>query len=222
MHDRRAVGGLAVAETGEQLADADGVIALDARIQIDPAAVEEKGPNPALAIRPYPAGWAKDVSAGDATYRIRPIKPVDIGLYPDFLARISPDDIRLRFLAVRKSFDDEMLKRLTQLDYERDMAFVALEAESGALAGVGRLSTDPDRARGEYALLVRTDLQGQGLGWQLLRQIVDYARAEGVKRIEGIVLPENKNMLHMCRSFGFVVTSHPGQPGLMLVTLDLA
>ena len=204
------------------LADAEGVIALDARIEIDPDAVEQKGPNPALAIRPYPASWEKDIVAGGIRYQIRPIKPADIGLYPAFLAKVSPDDIRLRFLAPRKTFDDDMLKRLTQLDYDRDMAFVALESATGALAGVGRLSCDPDRAKAEYALLVRTDLQGHGLGWTLLRQIVDYARTEAIGRIEGVVLSENEKMLSMCREFGFSLAHDAGQPGLARATLDLS
>jgi len=203
------------------LADADGAIALDARIEFDPAAVEEPGPNPALAIRPYPAGWEKDFTAGGIGYHIRPIKPADIALYPEFLAKVSPDDVRLRFLAPRKTFPDEMLKRLTQLDYDRDMAFLALDKASGALGGVGRLSCDPDRNRAEYALLVRTDLQGHGIGWQLLRQIVAYAKADRIGRIEGFVLEENSAMLSMCREFGFSVSRAPDQQGLMLVTLDL-
>ncbi|TIP34350.1 MAG: hypothetical protein E5X69_27035, partial [Mesorhizobium sp.] len=73
--------------------------------------------------------------------------------------------LRLRFLSLRKNFPDQMLKRLTQLDYDRDIAFVALEKDTGALAGIGRLSCDPDHRSGEYALLVRSDLQGHGLGW---------------------------------------------------------
>jgi acetyltransferase len=113
-----------------------------------------------------------------------------------------------------------MLKRLTQLDYDRDMAFVVLEG-SGALAGVARLSCDPDRSLGEYALLVRTDLQGQGLGWALLQQVVDYAKAEGIGRIEGMVLSENEAMLRMCKEFGFAITHQTDQPGLALVALDL-
>ena len=203
------------------LADAEGVIALDARIEIDPDVVEEQRPNPALAIRPYPAEWEKEFSGGGANYRIRPIKPADIALYPDFLAKVSPGDVRLRFLAPRKGFSDEMLKRLTQLDYDRDIAFVALAEDSGKLAGVGRLSCDPDRTRGEYALLVRTDLQGHGIGWQLLQQILAYARAEKISRIEGIVLEENMAMLKMCREFDFTVAHHPDEPGAMLVALDL-
>jgi acetyltransferase len=203
------------------LCDADGAIALDARIEIDPAAIELPGPNPALALRPYPVEWETEFASGGSTYRVRPIKPADIALYPAFLARVSPTDIRLRFLAARKAFPDEMLKRLTQLDYDRDMAFVVLEPASGELAGVGRLSCDPDRTMGEYALLVRTDLQGHGIGWQLLKQIVAYAKAERIGRIEGIVVAENAAMLKMCREFGFSVAHHPDEPGLMLVAFDL-
>ncbi|MGH7156078.1 MAG: GNAT family N-acetyltransferase [Acetobacteraceae bacterium] len=99
-------------------------------------------------------------------------------------------------------------------------AFVALNAAGGALAGVGRLSSDPDRVVGEYALLVRSDLQGHGIGWQLLRSIVAYAKAERIGRIEGIVLRDNTAMLRMCREFGFTIANHPNQPGLMLVTLE--
>lgn len=203
------------------LANAEGVIALDARIEIAPERVEEAGPNPALAIRPYPSGWEKEFLGGGTHYHIRPIKPADIALYPEFLARISPDDLRLRFLSPRKSFSDQMLKRLTQLDYDRNMAFVALETNTGALAGISRLSCDPDRSVAEYALLVRTDLQGHGLGWELLRQIVDYARADGIGRIEGIVLSENTRMVAMCREFGFSIAYLPNEPGLVEARLQL-
>lgn len=203
------------------LADADGVIALDARIEIEPERVEEAGPNPALAIRPYPSGWDKAFSASDAHYNIRPIKPADIALYPEFIARISPDDLRLRFLSPSKNFSDQMLKRLTQLDYDRNMAFVALEISTGALAGISRLSCDPDRSVAEYALLVRTDLQGHGLGWELLRQIVAYAKADGIGRIEGIMLGENTRMLAMCREFGFSIAHLPDEPGLVEARLQL-
>ena len=163
----------------------------------------------------------REFSAGGTHYHIRPIKPADIALYPEFLARISPDDLRLRFLSPRKSLSEQMLKRLTQLDYDRNMAFVALETGTGALAGISRLSSDPDHAVAEYALMVRTDLQGHGLGWELLSQIIDYAKADGIGRIEGIVLSENTKMLAMCREFGFSVTRHPSEPGLVEAKLEL-
>lgn len=213
---------IAAVDINPLLADDNGVVALDARIEIRPEAVEERGPNRALVIRPYPAEWMKDFSANGMNFHIRPIRPGDIGLYPDFLARISPEDNRMRFLALRKSFPDEMLKRLTQLDYDRDMAFVAIEAASGALAGVARLSSDPDRISAEYALVVRTDLQGHGLGWALLRQIVDYARAEGIRRIEGRVFDDNDRMLTMCREFGFKQKHDLQEPGLSRVELLLS
>ncbi|CDX20681.1 fused acyl-CoA synthetase: NAD(P)-binding subunit; ATP-binding subunit [Mesorhizobium sp. ORS 3324] len=204
------------------LADSEGVIALDARIEIDPQRVEEPAPNPALAIRPYPSGWSRDFASGGFSYHIRPIMPADATLYPAFMAKISPDDLRLRFLSPRKNFPDQMLKRLTQLDYDRDIAFVALEKDTGALAGIGRLSCDPDHRSGEYALLVRTDLQGHGLGWDLLKQIIDYARAERIGRIEGMILNENHKMLTMCREFGFSIAHHSSEPGLSVATLEVS
>ncbi len=115
------------------LADANGVVALDARIQIAPAAWSRRrartrrwrsGPIP-------PAGTRASTLDGDS-YLLRPIKPVDVQLYPEFLAKVSADDIRLRFLAPRKNFPAEMLVRLTQLDYQRDMAFVALNGAGAA------------------------------------------------------------------------------------------
>jgi acetyltransferase len=202
------------------LADANGVIALDARIEIDPQKVEEGGPNPALVIRPYPQEWAKPLTVGAETFTVRPIRPADIALYPDFLTQVSPDDVRLRFLAPRRAFPGDMLKRLTQLDYDRDIAFVAL-TPAGKLAAVARLSCDPDRERAEYAILVRTDLQGRGVGWSMLHHLIDYARAEKIARLEGIVLADNDKMLAMCREVGFAIEAHPDEPGAKRVTLVL-
>lgn len=213
--------GIVAMDINPLLADEKGVVALDARIEIDPLAAARPGPNRDLAIRPYPGGWEKDVVLGGSVYHLRPIRPADATLYPAFLARTTPDDIRLRFLVPRKSFPDQMLVRLTQIDYEREMAFVALDKESGDLAGIARLHADPDHERAEYGLLVRTDLQGQGLGWTLLTQLRHYAAADGLKQIEGIMLQENESMLRMCREFGFSVDRHPADPRLRIATLDL-
>jgi acetyltransferase len=204
------------------LANADGIIALDARIEIDVERVEEAGPNRDLVIRPYPSGWDKEiVTDGGIAYHIRPIMPADVALYPDFLAKITPDDVRLRLLAPRRSYTNDMLLRLTQLDYDREIAFVALANATGELAGVGRLMSDPDHQVAEFALLVRSDLQGQGVGWTLLRQLIDYGRADGLTRIEGTILSENQPMLAMSREFGFQVGLHPEEHGVMIATLDL-
>ncbi|WP_157016077.1 bifunctional acetate--CoA ligase family protein/GNAT family N-acetyltransferase [Mesorhizobium xinjiangense] len=204
------------------LADADGVVALDARIEIDPSAVEQTGPNPLLAVRPYPSGWEDDIELDGTVYHIRPIRPADVALFPDFFARTSSDDIRLRFFAPRKHFPHEMLVRLSQLDYEREIAFVALDtSDDGALAAIGRLASDPDKASAEFALLVRSDQQGRGLGWTLLTKLIAYGRAEGIARIEGNVLADNSRMLAMSRDFGFVITPHPSEGNLKLATLEL-
>ena len=80
----------------------------------------------------------------------------------------------------------------------------------------------PDKAVGEFGLLVRTDLQGHGLGWKLLKQVIEFARAEGVGRVEGFVLTENARMLAMCREFGFEVKHHPEEGSLSIATLDLS
>jgi acetyltransferase len=204
------------------LADADGVVALDARIEIDPGRVEETGPNRELAIRPYPDEWQRRFDLDGSSFDVRPIKPADVGLYPAFLEKVSPEDIRRRFLAPRKTFPAEMLARLTQLDYEREMAFVALDAEDGTLAGIARLACDPQRVNAEYGLIVRSDLQGHGLGRAMLELLVDYAWAEGIGSIEGFVLDENEAMLDMCRRFGFTAEQHPDEPGVTLVRLDLS
>ncbi|MDN2566672.1 bifunctional acetate--CoA ligase family protein/GNAT family N-acetyltransferase [Aquibium sp. A9E412] len=212
---------LASMDINPLIADANGVVALDARIEIAPDEIDRPAPNPDLAIRPYPEGWDQAVELDGHRYLLRPVKPADVALYPPFVDKLSAHDIRLRFLAPRKHFPDQMLLRLTQLDYARDMAFVALEADGGALAGIARLSCAPDGLTAEYGLIVRTDLQGHGLGWALLARLIDYARATGIGTIEGMILSENVKMLAMCREFGFKLSRHPNEPGLSLARLTL-
>lgn len=211
---------IVAADINPFLADSEDVIALDARFEIDPDSVERPAPNPALIIRPYPAEWARDVEVRDRTYRLRPIRPTDVALYPDFFGRMDKEDLRLRFFSLGKQFSDKLLIRLTQLDYDREMAFVALDRD-GNLCGVARIFADPDHETAEYALLVRSDLKGQGLGWAMLRHLLDYAKADGLKRIDGIVLSENSGMLTMCREFGFRLAADRNDPGIVKVSLDL-
>ena len=199
----------------------EGAVALDARIELDLARIEEEGPNPDLAIRPYPAGWEKTFrSDNGAEYTLRPIRPADIALYPEFLQHVSQADIRLRFLGYRRAFPDEMLKRLTQLDYDREIAFVALDG-NGALCGISRLSADPNHESAEFGLLVRSDRQGQGVGRALMSHLIDYGRADGLSRIEGIMFDENDKMIDLARDLGFVIHDHPDDSTLELAVLTL-
>ena len=97
------------------------------------------------------------------------------------LPRVTPEDLRLRFFAPVKEFGHAFIARLTQIDYARAMAFVAIEEATGKMLGVVRLHADANYESGEYAVLVRSDLKGRGLGWLLMQMIIEYARAEGLK-----------------------------------------
>lgn len=204
------------------IADETGVIALDARIRIDPDLVEMDGPNPRLAIRPYPNQWERWTETEDGErILIRPIKPADEHLYADFVARLSPEDIRFRFLAPRKEFSHKFVARFTQIDYARAMAFVALNREETELYGIARLAADPDYTKGEYAIIVRSDLKGTGLGWMLMRNLIRYAEREGLQELTGDVLEQNTRMLEMCRALGFEVSADPEDLSLRKVRLKL-
>ncbi len=204
------------------LVDADGAIALDARIVIDPARIDEPAPNKRLAIRPYPSAWETRLkTSGGVDVLLRPIRPEDARLYPDFVAGLDNRDIRLRLLAPRKQFSHDFLARLTQIDYAREMAFIAVDPARGALLGVSRLVSDPDYTRAEYGVIVRSDMQGVGLGWALMQHLLAYARSEGLSVVEGQVLAENAEMLAMTREMGFTVLPDPTDPGCYITRVQL-
>ncbi len=204
------------------LADDLEVIALDARIRIEPSEVETQGPNPRLAIRPYPNQW-ETWTPTDNGFRIfiRPVRPADEHLYGAFVDKLSPDDIRFRFLAPRKEFSHKFIARFTQIDYARAMAFVALDKEQKELLGVARLAADPDYTSGEYAIIVRSDLKGTGIGWALMKHLIRYAEHEGLRELTGDVLAANYPMLEMCRALGFQTAPDPEDRSIYKVRLSL-
>jgi acetyltransferase len=205
------------------LADESGLIAVDARVAVAPAPVQ-RGPtgHPRIAIRPYPAEWEREATLSDGTQiLVRPIRPEDEPLYDPFLAAVTPHDLRLRFFAPIKDLGHGFIARLTQIDYARAMAFIALERSSGQLLGVVRLHATSTYDSGEYAVLVRSDMKGRGLGWLLMQMIIEYARSEGLERIEAQVLSENTTMLEMCRKLGFTISADPHDPQTCVVELPL-
>jgi acetyltransferase len=207
------------------LADETGVIAVDARISVAPVEAAHRGAsgNPRFAIRPYPAEWVRHMQLRDGTaILVRPVRPEDEPLYGPFFAAVTPADLRLRFFAPVKDFSHPFVARLTQIDYARAMAFVAIDETSGALLGVVRLHADANYESGEYAILIRSDLKGHGLGWLLMQLMIEYARSEGIRTMNGQVLRENTMMLEMCRELGFHVASDPQEPSSMVVTLELS
>jgi acetyltransferase len=201
------------------LADAQGVIALDSRVRLADAGEAQRVP---MVIRPYPSEWSTDGSLKTVgPMRIRPIRPEDEALYHEFLARVSLEDQRFRFFAVAPHLTHRLLARLTQIDYAREMAFVAIANSTGTLLGVARIIADPDYTRGEYAILVRSDLKGLGLGWRLMQQLIAYARSEGLEQLYGSVLAGNTTMLKMCAELGFSIEAEPSDTAVRRVTLAL-
>jgi acetyltransferase len=181
------------------------------------------GAGPAnFAVRPYPSQWQRHIEVKDGwRVLVRPIRPEDEPLIHELLRHVTAHDLRLRFFAVMKEFSHEFIARLTQIDYARAMAFVAFDEVTGEILGVVRIHSDSIYESGEYAILLRSDLKGRGLGWALTQMIIEYARSEGLKAISGDVLTENTVMLAMCRSLGFEVKSDPIEHGICNVRLTL-
>jgi acetyltransferase len=134
---------------------------------------------------------------------IRPVRPEDTALYPDFLGDVSAEDQRLRFFARIAEFSAAEVNKLSHLDYRHEMAFIALDEDTGHMLGLVRLKDELDEKTAEFAILVRSRLKGHGLGWLLMRRVVDYAKEKGLRRVYGDVLVENTTMLQMCAELGF-------------------
>jgi acetyltransferase len=205
------------------LADETGVLTVDARIAVGSPVRKFVGPgNANFAVRPYPSQWLRHLELRD-NWRImvRPIRPDDEPLIHEFLRHVTKEDLRLRFFAAMKQFSHEFIARLTQLDYARAMAFVAFDETTHEMVGVVRIHSDSIYESGEYAILLRSDLKGRGLGWTLMQLIIEYARSERLKYIAGDVLAENTVMLAMCRDLGFDIANDPIEHDISHVRLAL-
>jgi acetyltransferase len=201
------------------LANSQGVIALDARIVVRDEAADPRTP---MSIRPYPRQWeAVRELEGVGRMLLRPVRPDDEPRYEALMLRMTPTDIRLRLFAPVKKFSHKLMARMTQLDYAREIAFAAVAGEPEEFLGVVHLAADPDYIRAEYAVMVRSDLKGHGLGWILMQHAIAYAKAEGLRELNGSVLCENTTMLQMCRELGFQVGADPEDPAVKKVMLDL-
>jgi acetyltransferase len=205
------------------LADDSGILALDARASV--TTVEAKFTargHPRFAVRPYPKEWERTLTLDDGTtLLVRPVRPEDEPMFHRFFTQITMDDLRLRFFAPIREFSHTFITRLTQLDYARAMALVAIDPADSEMLGVVHLHADPNYEKGEYAILIRSDTKGRGLGWQLMHTMVQYAQWLGLREIEGQVLSHNKTMLTMCAEFGFAISAAPEDPGVSLVRLRL-
>lgn len=183
--------------------DENGALALDARMRLSstPAGGTER-----FAILPYPSQWARSQAWNGRTIVVRPIRPEDEPQHRRFLASLDAEDVRLRFFSARKEVPHSELARLTQIDYDREMAFIAegTDAQGNAeTLGVARAASDPDNMEAEFAVVVRSDLKGKGLGTLLLERVIEHARSRGTGRLAGLVLRENTRMMKLAAALGF-------------------
>ncbi len=201
------------------LADHEGVLALDARIRVrrfdKPAAAR-------LSIRPYPSELEETVATADGTlFLLRPIQPEDEPQLVAGFAQLSPQSIRMRFFSTMRELPHSLAARLTQIDYDREMALVLTDPGSAGrqpIYGVVRLAADPDNERAEYAIVVRDDMAGRGLGMLLMRRMLAYAERRGIKEVFGDVLAENKRMLDIARRLDFAAVPLAEQPSIIRVS----
>jgi RimJ/RimL family protein N-acetyltransferase len=172
----------------------------------------------------YPAEWERHERLRDGTrVLVRPIKGEDEALYPDFIAAESLKDARRRFLGAVSGLSNEHIARLTHVDYSRAMAFIAIDATDGKMLGVVRLHRqEDDPGTGEYAIIVRSDFKGRGLGRLLMRRLIEWSKAAHIKTIFGLVLADNTEMLKLCEQLGFRTGGYAPDRDIKRVSLDLA
>jgi acetyltransferase len=202
-------------------ADEDGVLALDARVTLAPVAGRATD---RFAILPYPAALAQAITWDGRAVTLRPVRPEDLALHDAFFDRVSPADLRMRFFSARRDVPRSELARLVQVDYAREMCFLAVGRDAGGhdeLLGSVRAVCDPDNVDAEFGILVRSDLKAHGLGTALMRKLVDYLHANGTKRLVGDVLQENAPMRALMQDCGFAIVPAPYEPGVVRYALEL-
>jgi acetyltransferase len=223
------------------IADENGVVAVDARIVVDPAGGNLPVRYAHMAIMPYPAHLTQVRSAPDGQfYTIRPIQPEDADRLQAFIRSLSAESRYFRFISTLSELTPKMLVRYTQIDYDRELALVAVlqdetlgaagvetgaatgfDTEGERIIGVVRYLLNPDRETCEFAIAIADDWQGKRLGSTLMRAIIEAARNKGLKRIEGYVLGSNARMLGLMTHLGFKVSTDRDDPSMKIVGMAL-
>jgi len=203
-------------------ADADGVLALDARMRV---AKWEDTDLRHFSILPYPAELAEPATLHDGSaVTLRPIRPEDQPAHAELMARMTPQDLRMRFFGEVRQIHHHQMARLTQIDYEREMAFIATRVNKEGqpeTLGVVRTVTDPDNLRAELAALVRSDMKGTGLGTMLLDKIIRYQKSRGTQAIYAQIMVENTAMQRLAAKSGFQRRPSQEDPDVVEMVLEL-
>lgn len=216
---------LATVDINPLVVDEDRVVALDARIRVKTPAellkVHWRGAYGHLAIHPYPRELEETLTLRNGmTVRLRPIRPEDADLEREFVAALSPQTLYRRFMMPVKELSSQMIERFTQIDYDRELALVALHHPDGGtpggpgsrIVGVARIIPTWEDGTAEFAIVVGDWMQHSGLGRELMLRLFDACRVRGYTTIEGIVLGENVSMLRFCEKLGFTIRVNPDDP----------
>ena len=189
------------------LADASGAVVLDARMRL--AMADRSGSTlDRLAIRPYPRELEETITWNGGQLVLRPVRPEDGPAHIKLFDALTPDDVRYRMFVRIRELQPSQLARFTQIDYDREMAFIATRPGPDGTPetlGVGRVVADPDNISAEFAVTVRSDLKGLGLGKILMQKLIDYCRSRGTREIVGEALPQNNRIIGLVRKLGFEV-----------------
>ena len=219
------------------IVDESGAVSVDARIVVDSSPQAVAGHVGSgyqhLAIMPYPARYRREWPLpGGGTYVVRPVHPNDAQMLQALVQGLSPESRWFRFVSRFHELPPSMLSRFTLIDYDREMALVAVVMErsnapdgtildSERIVGVSRYVTNPDQTSCEFSLVVADEFSGKGIGSRLLESIIDVARDRGLSEVDGLVLANNPDMLKLVRRIGFTVKSFPEDPDFKLVTYQL-
>jgi acetyltransferase len=212
---------LAELDINPLLADADGVVALDARMRLEPVPAGQD-PLARLAILPYPDQLERQVASAVGALTLRPIRPEDAAAHVAFFHALTPEDVHFRMFGMMRELPPAQLARFTQIDYAREMAFIATRQGPGGVPetlGVVRVAVDPDNVVGDFAIVVRSDLKRRGLGRLLMDCMLDYCRARGLARVRGAALTANTRMHGLARACGFQLL--PAPDGTVEMVLEL-
>ena len=221
------------------IVDESGAVAVDARIIVDSASLSVSmgagmgsgaSPYNHLAILPDPARYEQVwPRRGGGEYTVRPIHPNDAQMLQALVQSLSPESRYFRFVSSMTQLPPPMLARFTLIDYDREMALVAVHKQRAAatdgsiveterIIGVSRYVTNPDQSSCEFSLVVADAYAGKGIGSRLMECIMDVAREKGLSEIDGLVLTNNPGMLKLMRGLGFEVKPYPEDPDFKLVT----
>jgi acetyltransferase len=200
-----------------------GAVVVDARIGVlaSPAAAR---PYDHMAIHPYPSALCDRMELpGGVVATIRPIRPEDAAVESAFVHGLSEQSKFLRFMFGLKDLTPSMLSRFTQIDYDRELALIAVvdTPEGERQIGVVRYTTLPDEETCEFAIVVADDWQGKGLARRMFTRLIEAARERRLKVMNGVTLRENTRMIELSRGLGFETSRDPDDPELVQMTLQL-